>query len=337
MTTQIVGRALLVDDDDSWREILKEILEDEGFQVNVASTLAEADKALKEFSHRVAVVDLSLGGTDHRNQEGLEVLELLGSRDPNCQAILLTGYATVELAVSVITEGKAKTCLRKESFSRAEFCQLLNKAANSAPPTTAVAGAAAQKSSRRGKGLVVEDDAGWRELLTELVEEGGLAVVSCSSFAEARGHLERESFDITIVDLELSSSVKPENQDGLELLQVARKVGAPAVVVSGTGTPDTVERAFQENGVKGFFEKHSFDRQSFLELVVGCLKPSVLESLTEREREVLDLLAEGLTNQQIADKLFISTNTVKRHLKAVFDKLEVSNRAAAAAIVTRQG
>ena len=337
MTSQIIGRALLVDDDDSWREILKEILEDEGFQVNVASTLSEADKALKEFSHRVAVVDLSLGGTDHRNQEGLEVLELLAGRDPNCQSILLTGYATVELAVSVITEGKAKTCLRKESFSRAEFRQMLNKAVKSAPPVTTTTAAAPQRSSRRGKGLIVEDDAGWRELITELLEEEGLTVVSCGSFAEARGHLERESFEITIVDLELSSSVNAENQDGLELLQVAQKVGAPAVVVSGTGTPDIVERAFQENGVKGFFEKHSFDRQAFLELVDSCLKPSVLESLTEREREVLDLLAEGLTNQQIADKLFISTNTVKRHLKAVFDKLEVSNRAAAAAIVTRQG
>ena len=56
----------------------------------------------------------------------------------------------------------------------------------------------------------------------------------------------------------------------------------------------------------------------------------------EREREVLDLLAAGLTNIQIGEKLFISANTVKRHLKAVFEKLGVNNRAAAAALVTRE-
>ena len=52
---------------------------------------------------------------------------------------------------------------------------------------------------------------------------------------------------------------------------------------------------------------------------------------TDRDREVLDLLVQGLTNKQIADRLFISPNTVKRHLKAVFAKLEVNTRAAAVA------
>ena len=48
--------------------------------------------------------------------------------------------------------------------------------------------------------------------------------------------------------------------------------------------------------------------------------------LTDREREVLDLLATGLTNKEIAEKLVITTNTVKRHLKAVFEKSGVHSR-----------
>jgi RNA polymerase sigma factor (sigma-70 family) len=56
-----------------------------------------------------------------------------------------------------------------------------------------------------------------------------------------------------------------------------------------------------------------------------------LATLTPREREVLDLLAQGLTNKEIAEALVISDNTVKRHLKAIFAKLDVSTRAAAAA------
>lgn len=327
-------RALLVDDDDSWREILQEILEDEGFEVTVVSTLEQAESAIRGLSHKLAVVDLSLGGADHRNQDGLEVLNQLAVRDPNCQAILLTGYATVELAVGVITEGKAKTCLRKESFSRSEFRGLLNKAAAVAPVVPMRTSNSPEE--HKGRALVVEDDAGWRELLGELIEEAGLAVVSCGSFAEARGHLERESWDVAVVDIELSSSINSQNQDGLGLLQVAGRADIPSVVVSGKGSPETIESTYRDHHIQGFFEKHQFDRLAFLELILSCLKPSILEVLTERERETLDLLAEGLTNQQIADKLFISSNTVKRHLKAVFDKLGVSNRAAAAALVTRQ-
>ena len=61
-----------------------------------------------------------------------------------------------------------------------------------------------------------------------------------------------------------------------------------------------------------------------------------MDVLTQRERETLELLAEGLTNQKIADALFISPNTVKRHLKAVFEKLGVKNRAEAAAATRLQ-
>ena len=58
---------------------------------------------------------------------------------------------------------------------------------------------------------------------------------------------------------------------------------------------------------------------------------SELSVLTDREREVFDLLAQGLTNKEIAEKLVITTNTVKRHLKAVFEKLNVHTRSGAAA------
>ncbi|MDP8975647.1 MAG: response regulator transcription factor [Actinomycetota bacterium] len=51
--------------------------------------------------------------------------------------------------------------------------------------------------------------------------------------------------------------------------------------------------------------------------------------LTDREREVLDLIAEGLNNQQIADRLYISPKTVSNHISNVFAKLHVADRAQA--------
>ena len=59
--------------------------------------------------------------------------------------------------------------------------------------------------------------------------------------------------------------------------------------------------------------------------------------LTTREREILELLSEGLGNKQIAARLGISTNTVKTHLELLFEKLGVSSRAEAVARGVKQG
>jgi len=59
--------------------------------------------------------------------------------------------------------------------------------------------------------------------------------------------------------------------------------------------------------------------------------------LTNREREILALLADGLANKQIAARLGISKNTVKTHIELLFDKLAVSSRAEAVATGVRRG
>lgn len=63
----------------------------------------------------------------------------------------------------------------------------------------------------------------------------------------------------------------------------------------------------------------------------GVVEPAELELLTTREGEVLELVAAGLTNAAIAERLWISPGTVKKHLDNVYAKLGVTNRTAAAA------
>jgi ATP/maltotriose-dependent transcriptional regulator MalT len=65
--------------------------------------------------------------------------------------------------------------------------------------------------------------------------------------------------------------------------------------------------------------------------------PSTGPGLTRREVEVLRLVADGLNNQAIGERLFVSDHTVHRHLANIFNKLSVSSRAAAVAQAARHG
>lgn len=343
------ARALIVEDDASWQQILTELLTDMGLAVDLAADATAARDALRTAAHQLAVVDLSLGGVDHHNQDGVLVLDAVRRHDPGCAAILLTGFATVEIAVSALTEHGAYTCLRKETFRRADFRTLVREALASAAAQAAARSAAdtqtpssAPPLAEARPVLVVEDEAGWRDILVEIVSGMGLRVRPAASYGEALGLLRRQRPDLAIVDLHLASaSGGPGSADGYRLLAGTRAAAIPTIVVSGTAAPDDIERAYTDFGIITYIEKQAFDRRAFMWAVANALPPATAtqdatSALTVREREVLSLLARGLTNQQIATTLVISVNTVKRHLKAVFSKLGVSTRAAAVAKATRR-
>jgi DNA-binding NarL/FixJ family response regulator len=63
----------------------------------------------------------------------------------------------------------------------------------------------------------------------------------------------------------------------------------------------------------------------------------LIEPLTEREQEVLELLGQGLTNKEIASRLFITERTVKFHVSAILRKLDAGNRTEAVTIAVQAG
>jgi DNA-binding NarL/FixJ family response regulator len=355
--TASAARALVVEDDRSWQQILSEILSDTGLEVDVADNLDSAALFLKTQPHRLAVVDLSLSPNDHNNYDGLRVLDAVRELDPNCRTILLTGFATVELAVTALTDYGAFTFLRKESFQRAQFRDILYRVLVSAPQYgmkllhSSVTSSASSvpnrskstKSSERA--LVVEDDAGWRSILEELVNEAGYIVRACTSYGDAVGYLRRENFALAVIDLSLKGTlsygrepdIKNQDQDfeGYQLLAGTQADKIPTVVVSGAAEPEQIKKIYSKYAISAYIEKQTFDRVLFRRVIeearVMYWSLSEFSALTDREREVLDLLAQGLTNKEIAEKLVITTNTVKRHLKAIFEKLDVHTRSAATA------
>jgi len=351
--------ALVVEDDRSWQQILRELLDDAGLEVDLAADLNEALDLIARRTHRLAVVDLSLVTADHLNRDGFKVLREIRQRDPSCVTVLLTGFATVEIAVSALTDLGVYTCLRKEMFQRGEFRELVKKALSTPPILEATISGRNSKGRETGPlfldegnehknkpmAIVVEDDAGWLEIFSELLSDAGFLVRLCQSFGEALGCLRRESYRLAVIDLSLDktamlrSQVDPSFQpdwDGYRLLASTRSAGIPTVVVSGIANADEIERVYQEQGIFSFIEKQSFERHVFLntvkEAVVMRPNTALYHALTVRELEVLEMLSQGLTNKEIAEGLFITPNTVKRHLKSIFEKLEIHTRSAAAAM-----
>jgi DNA-binding NarL/FixJ family response regulator len=302
------------------------------------------------------VVDLSLSPNDHNNVDGLRVLDSARKLDPNCRAILLTGFATVELAVTALTDYGAFTFLRKENFQRSQFRDTVYRILVSPPVQSSPAPASTlQASPSPGKGqtnsprpisekaLVVEDDAGWRSIIEELLTDAGFQARMCASFGDGFGYLRREKFSMAVIDLSLQGSYSGyseadnaiTNMEGYKLLSSTKEYNIPTIVVSGVSEPDEIQKIYTQYSIVAYIEKQAFDRAAFRRLIGEAKQShqslSELNALTDREREVLDLLAQGMTNKEIAEKLVITTNTVKRHLKAIFEKLDVHTRSAATA------
>jgi NarL family two-component system response regulator LiaR len=70
-------------------------------------------------------------------------------------------------------------------------------------------------------------------------------------------------------------------------------------------------------------------------LIQATTQPAIGSDLTEREREVLALMVQGLSNQEIAAKLYVSQSTVKFHVSSILAKLYVNNRTEAVALAVK--
>lgn len=151
--------------------------------------------------------------------------------------------------------------------------------------------------------------------------------------------VERVPFDVGIIGWEM-----PAIDGRGVLLTLRRKPDVPRIVVySGSANPD-VPRQAMALGAAGFCSKTdppaslldtiqavASGRMVFPFIDVARLTNTPFTSLTPREREMLAALAGGLTNHQMAQQLGISLNTVKFHLKNLYEKLGVTNRAQAVA------
>lgn len=167
------------------------------------------------------------------------------------------------------------------------------------------------------------------------------AVSTGTAFLEQRASLEAA---IGIIGWALT------DMTGGDILTELKKRRSPMRIIVYTGEPgpDVVRRSIKA-GAWGFMSKSdepdvlletissvSHGRLSFPYVDMEAASKDPLDVLTVRERELLAALADGWTNLQIAARIGISRNTVKYHLKNLYDKLNVNNRAMAVALFMQQ-
>jgi DNA-binding NarL/FixJ family response regulator len=120
----------------------------------------------------------------------------------------------------------------------------------------------------------------------------------------------------------------------------AAKGGARGYVLKGIDFPTLLQaiKTVHKGGL--WIDKELGAAEGFEEIAQGQMgeraEPGyndAISTLTKRETEILKLVAEGLTNEEIGKKIFISEKTVKTHLTNIFDKLKVNNRFKAALLI----
>lgn len=181
---------------------------------------------------------------------------------------------------------------------------------------------------------VVDDDPSTRELLDWLMRRNGLDV---EVFPDARSFLKCHAPQrpgCLILDLNMPG------MSGLDLQQYLKDNGVtlPVIFLSGRADVPKAVRAVREGAID-FIEK-PFDYKQVVSLVRECLARDAasrgareqarahaqrLAQLTQREREVLDLVVAGRTNREIAEALDISVKTVEAHRAHLMEKLEVGS------------
>jgi DNA-binding NarL/FixJ family response regulator len=177
-------------------------------------------------------------------------------------------------------------------------------------------------------------------LRSRLEREPGIAIVGEADTAE-RGVLMARKLQPDLILLDLLLPRKSGADVIPELADVAPE--AKVLVVSSQAAPSSVRRALSA-GASGYLPKRSSDRElvtairlladgsGYVEPDLGAKLvtpggPSALEPLSERERDIVQLLALGYTNQEIGKRLFISVRTVDTHRAHIMRKLQLETRA----------
>ncbi len=197
--------------------------------------------------------------------------------------------------------------------------------------------------------LIAEDHALVRQGLTALIADRVAQVVEVDNGEEALKRLTSEVFDLALLDIGLP------RRTGLDVLQQIRKRQIAVKIIVLTGDTDTHSPAdIYAAGADGFLYKTA-DADHFIETFCAIARGTKLsapedcagenakevaqlrETLTNRELQIVKLVVEGGSNKTVADTLFVSEHTVRKHREHINRKLNIRSPMALASFAIRAG
>jgi DNA-binding NarL/FixJ family response regulator len=191
--------------------------------------------------------------------------------------------------------------------------------------------------------LVVDDNDDFRSFVSELLESVGYATTELASGAAVLSTVAEKRPAAVLLDVRLP------DLNGYEVCRELRnRYGSSVAIIfiSGERTEAFDRAAGLLIGADDYLAKPVDPGELIARITRLVDRPrsngeapssnGKLEVLTRRESEVLDLLAEGLSQEEIADRLVISPKTVATHIQRILTKLEVRNRAQAVSLALRE-
>ncbi|PIR23780.1 MAG: hypothetical protein COV44_01125 [Deltaproteobacteria bacterium CG11_big_fil_rev_8_21_14_0_20_45_16] len=179
--------------------------------------------------------------------------------------------------------------------------------------------------------LVVEDELGLQELLKDFLLSKAYEVLVAADLNTALRLIQSQNFDLIISDVFLGS----ERRGGIQILEAARSLSTPVILLSGNADVDILKQSVNL-GCNYFIEKpfsmteissaieNVFNTDSDFQTKIQVFVEEF--SLSPREAEVLELLAKGLNNREIAGIVKSAERTVKAHISMIFRKSKTSSR-----------
>jgi len=199
--------------------------------------------------------------------------------------------------------------------------------------------------------VLIEDHQALREGLELLLGRAGIEVAgTAGTIEEGRALIERNDPDVALIDIALGGE-----ESGIDLTAELIDKNPDRRIVLYTGSNE-IELLISglDSGARGYALKEGTQAELVNALqtvaeggtyVDPRLHPALLsrkatntqKGLSKREREIMDLLAQGLTGEQVAAQLFLSPETIKTHIRNAMNKLEANTRVHAIAIALREG
>jgi len=188
--------------------------------------------------------------------------------------------------------------------------------------------------------LIVEDEPLIAEHIATYLDNNDFEVSAISyDWDDAAAQLKDNTPDVVVLDINLE-----EEKDGIQLARlINEKYHLPFLFLTAHSDKNTLQKAKEVNPggyiVKPYNERtiaasieialsnyYASANKKFPAITEHLINKNLPGAFSEREMDILKLVYEGVSNNQIASQLFISINTLKTHLKNIYLKLDVNNR-----------